>query len=349
MKTLKRYQFLIIILIVASLAVSIYGFLNEDVIPSVVRYICVFIFGFTISLEILLQSAFKSVKKMIYLEKKMDLWNNISYRVKNAGETSFNEMPIGIIIFDDDFVIEWANNYAKNIFMSSLVERSFVNLNEEFAQLVEKRQDTFVVTLYGKVYLCRHMLRDHVIYLTDITEETNIQTRYRDRTLALGVLNLDNLDLATSTLDAQEKSLQMSNLIGILSDWAEDNNVCIKGYSEERYLLVMDYQTLQALMKKEFGILVSIKEYCEKENIRMTASIGIACMDVSATQLIDIATEQLEMALNRGGNQAIVKINDDIHYFGAKSEAFEVRTPVYIRVKTEELIDCIKSLIKYLF
>ncbi len=343
MKTLKRYQFLIILFIIVSLFLVAYSFFDEKNIPIVVRYVALFVCGFTISLEFLLQSAFKSIKKMIYLEKKMDLWNSISYRVKNAGETSFNEMPMGIIVFDDDFVIEWANNYAKNIFMSPLVERSFLNLNEEFAQLVEKRQDTFVVTLYGKVYLCRHMLRDHVIYLTDITEETNIQTKYKERMLALGILNLDNLDLATSTLDAQEKSLQMSNLIGILSDWAEDNNVCIKGYSEERYLLVMDYQTLQTLMKKEFKILSTVKEYCEKESIRMTASIGIACMDVPSTQLIDVATEQLELALNRGGNQAIVKIDDQITYFGAKSEAFEMRTPVYIRVKTEEFIDCIKK------
>ena len=52
----------------------------------------------------------KKFKRMSYLEQKVKLWNNISYRVKNAGETSFNEMPIGIIVFDDNFKIEWNND-----------------------------------------------------------------------------------------------------------------------------------------------------------------------------------------------------------------------------------------------
>ena len=47
---------------------------------------------------------------MSYLEQKVKLWNNISYRVKNAGETSFNEMPIGIIVFDDDSPAKKQNN-----------------------------------------------------------------------------------------------------------------------------------------------------------------------------------------------------------------------------------------------
>ena len=74
--------------------------------------------GFCLSYELFLISVRKQEKKAEYYERKMKLWNNISYRVKNAGETSFNEMPIGIIVFDG--VI----SPAMAMFLDSIVKTS---------------------------------------------------------------------------------------------------------------------------------------------------------------------------------------------------------------------------------
>ena len=288
-------------------------------------------------------SLYKQIRESAYQKQKLQLWNSISYRVKNAGETSFNEMPLGIILFNDDFVIEWANNYAKKIFTSELVERNFSNLNKEFADKISKRTPQFDITIYEKVYHCVHMLRDHVIYLSDITNETNVINKYKERTMALGILNLDNLDLSMTTIDAQEKALQMSHLIGILTSWCEEYNISIKGYTDERYMLIMDYKTLSRVMEKEFNVLANVKNYCDKEGLRITASIGVVCDDKSATELMKDAEAQLELALSRGGNQAIVRRDGETLFFGAKSEAMESRTPSYIRVKTAEVVDLINK------
>ncbi len=341
MKRFKKFYVIILICMILALAAFVLFFVTEkDRI-----YLIVSISIFAVAFGFLLASTiyYKSIKESAYQKQRLQLWNSISYRVKNAGETSFNEMPLGIILFNDEFVIEWANNYAKKIFASELVQRNFENLNQDFANLVSQRISNFNITIYGKVFRCEHMLRDHVIYLTDISEETKISNRYKERTLALGILNLDNLDFTMSTIDAQAKSLQMSRIIGILVDWAEKNNVCIKGYSDERYILIMDSITLDGVIKNEFSILENIKNYCEKEGLRITASIGIVCDDKDAIELMDIAEDQLDLALSRGGNQAIVRRDGETHYYGAKSEAFESRTPAYVRVKTEEFIDLIKK------
>ena len=286
---------------------------------------------------------YRSVKNSDFQKKRLQLWNSISYRVKNAGETTFNEMPVGIILFNDDFIIEWANNYAKKIFQSELVQRKFENLNADFAELISERNPKFEITIYDRNYSCEHVLRDHTIYMTDITDKTQTIKRYMERILTLGILNLDNLDLSTSMIDAQEKSLQMSNIIGILTEWAKDCNLCIKGYSDERYLLIMDSKTLDRVIKDGFSILGRIKNYCEKAGFRITASIGIVSDDKNAVQLMEEAEDLLNLALSRGGNQAVVKRDGETKYFGARSEAFESRTPPFIRVKTEELIALFKT------
>ena len=102
----------------ASVAVIVYNYAVEPFLNELYSDIACGILGMTLTYEFIYYIALKNEKKSIYLEQKIKLWNNISYRVKDAGETSFNEMPIGIILFDDDFVIEWNNQYAQTIFQS---------------------------------------------------------------------------------------------------------------------------------------------------------------------------------------------------------------------------------------
>lgn len=344
MKNIKKLQILFSLIFVISVALLIYNYFYIKITYDWMINLAYVLLGITVGYEIIYLVVIQNEKRALYLEQKIKLWNNISYRVKNAGETSFNEMPIGIIVFDDSFKVEWSNNYAEKIFMTkTLLNKTFENLDTELAEKIRERETVFKTTIYGKVYKVEHILRDHVLYLTDITSETEIENRYKMRTLALGVLNLDNLDGAFSSLDAQERSLHMSNIMGILTEWIKEHNICLKGYSDERYLLIMNYQIVNEIAQKGFTVINKIQEYGEKEEVRISASIGVASRDIDPVQLLDEANAQLELALNRGGNQAVVKLDDQISFYGAKSASFETRTSVFIRIKTEELLDLFKG------
>lgn len=344
MKTLRKFQVIAILIFFISAAAIVYDFVVKKFENELYMYIACALCGITLTYEVILQLVLQNNKKIIYLEQKMKLWNNISYRVKNAGESSFNELPLGIIVFDDDFNIEWSNNYVQEIFMSKALNGKSIDLlDKDLAKYIRERQKNFKVTIYGRVLKVEHKLANHILFFTDVTSETELEDRYKRRTLALGVLNLDNLDGAFATLDAQERSLHMSHIMGILTEWAKDFNICFKGYTDERYLLIMNYQIVVENTKQGFSVINKIQEYGEKEGIRITTSIGIACRDIDPVQLLDEANAQLELALNRGGNQAIVKLDDEISYYGAKSASFETRTSVYIRIKTEELMELINE------
>ena len=339
----KRTGLIVLFLILAGLSafVAIFGYIKS--LKELIIYAAAFAFCMFLTLALTFITTNRQNKKIAMLEEKLDMWNSITYRVKKAGETAFNKMPLGIVVFNDAFVVEWANIYAKEMFKSELVEREIANLNQELEKQLEEHSADFDIKIYDKIYHCVHMLRDHVLYFYDITSERDIQNQYQRRMLAMGILNLDNLDECMSTLDAQTKALQMSKLIGLLTDWAIETDVCIKGYSEERYLLIMDNQTLDRVIANKLSIISTIKEYCEKEELRITASIGIACEDVSAVDLIDLATTQLNLAITRGGSQAIIRRDGKISYFGAQGEAFEKRSEPYIKAKTEELLSLISK------
>jgi ribosomal protein L9 len=283
----------------------------------------------------------RNIKRLRWLENRLKLWNLISYRVKKAGEYAFNHLPIGIIIYNEEKVIEWANAYAKEIFMSPLVDRKIEIINPELFDKING-EENFEMTIYGRHYRCNVISDHNILYFLDQTDLKDLQQKYRRSLLAVGFLNLDNLDTALTALDAQERAMQMSNLIGLLSDWSNKHDIYLRGLSEARYLLFMTFAQLRELMDDKFSVLDDIQNYCQKEDLRITASLGIACKDDGITRLVELAEEQLELALNRGGNQGVVLIDNQIHYFGAKTTSLETRSPIFVRVKAEMLADMIK-------
>lgn len=339
MKNKRNFRQLVVLILFISSFFIIYGFINPK-LDTWIRYISIFVFSSSATYLYMVQIGDKNSKKLEWLENRLKLWNSISYRVKKAGETSFNQMPIGIIVYNQEKIIEWANNYAKEIFLSPLIDRKLEIINPDLFTKI-KILTEFDLAIYGRTFGCTVLPQDNIIYFIDKTEITIAQKKYNSRMLAMGILNLDNLHQALDALDAQERAKQISNIMGILGEWSDKFDIYLRGYSEEQYLLIMDQSQLNILIEDQFKVIEEIKNYCLKEELRITASIGIACYDVKASELSELAEKQLALATNRGGNQCVVDINGEITYFGARTNSFETRSPVYVRVKAETLSDLI--------
>lgn len=336
-KVLLILPYVLIILVLVILGLSYIIDINEYII-----YGSFFAAGFAF-LGIVTYYRNKKLHKQInWLEERVKLGNSISYRVKVAGEKSFNEIPIGIIVYSNDYHIEWANNYARSIFLSTLIDRKIANISKELDIKVKSMTD-FDIELYGKEYNVIVLKEDNILFLRDKTEFKKLEKKYNDRTTAMGIINLDNFDEAVASIDPQVKALLISDLVGILSTWAEKYDVYIRGYSEKQYLIFMDRSQLEKIIVDEFDVIDEVNEYCNKESLKMTASIGIACADIPVTELMDKANELLELALNRGGNQTVCEVDGNIKYYGGKVRGADTRVPVYVRVKTEELCDVISK------
>lgn len=340
MKKKLPVQRIVFVLLLIAIFFFIYSMSGEDVHVSI-SYISLSVIVASLTYFYMFARGRRNIKKLRWLENRLKLWNLISYRVKKAGEYAFNHLPVGIVIYNEDKVIEWANAYAKEIFMSPLVERKIEIINPELLEKINAEVN-FEITIYGRNYRCSVIGDHNILYLLDQTDLKDLQQKYRRSLLAVGFLNLDNLDTALAALDPQERAMQMSNLIGLLSDWSNKHDIYLRGLSEARYLLFMTFAQLRELMDDKFSVLDDIQNYCQKEDLRITASLGIACKDDGITRLVELAEEQLELALNRGGNQGVVLIDNQIHYFGAKTTSLETRSPIFVRVKAEMLADMIK-------
>ena len=341
MKRLYNFRKSMIALAVICAGFLLYSLLIKQV-NKYLTYASIFLLG--IFLTLIFNSIFQNniMKRTNWLENRLKLWNSISYKVKLAGEKSFSDMPLGIIVFNDKKKIEWANDYAKSIFLSDLVEREIVNMNKDLYNKI-LLYDTFDIDLYGKIFSCTLLRDDNILFMLDKTDLKSLERKYDDRTLGIGIINLDNLDQALNVLDSQEKTLHISNIMGIIAAWCDYHQIYLRGYSEEQYLIIMDKTQVDELANEKFKLLDDVREYCTKENLRITVSIGLACEDCPILNLTALAEEQLMLALNRGGNQVVVYIDGNISYYGGKTNSIENRSPIYVRVKTEDLVDLAKE------
>lgn len=349
MKIKKKFDFgsLFLVLIIVVLCAAIYFLLplEYDYITYIIYALIVLIVCMLSALISRMVQRRNTREKELY-QNRLHMWNSISYRVKKAGESAFNELPIGILVVNEELEVQWSNNHAKRIFMSPLESMKLSNISVNLDNGL-KESEKFVVDIYGKVYDVLFVKEHHIVYLTEITQMVEIQNRYQERLSAVGYINIDNLEEALSDFDVQERAEYMSKIIGVIAKWAESFGIYVRAYSDSNYLVVMDKNQLNQMMKSNFDILDEIKKVLRLSSTsRISLSIGIACIDENIVDLSRHANEQLELALKRGGDQAVVKIDEKVTFYGAKTDAVPKESRVEVRVKSEELQDLMLSATK---
>lgn len=289
-------------------------------------------------------------KKMKGMERRLSMWNSISYRVKKAGEIAFNKLPIGIVVIDNDYKIVWSNDHARTIFMSPLQSTNIRDVSLSiYDKMISVEPDehgniSFVENIYGEIYKIEYTPQYDIIYFSNITEHENLRVKYNNRISAIGYINVDNLEETLAEFYVQERTKYQGEIINAITNWAAKFGVHVRAYSDSKYMILMDKEQLNAVVKDNFTILDDVKTlFTTSRIVRITLTIGIACSDVNVEELAEQAQEQLELALNRGGDQAAVKIDEKVLYFGAKTDPIQKESRVGIRNKSEELQALIKQ------
>jgi c-di-AMP phosphodiesterase-like protein len=267
----------------------------------------------------------------------------LSHRIKRAGNEVIHELPIGILLYNDEKIIEWHNPFvAKMMGKETLIGES---VNELFPALKTRKEKDLKldITLGKSIYSVQIKPDEKLLYFTDITAYKTLSTRFEEEQLAMGIVTMDNLDEATQGMDDQARSIMMAKVTGEITGWAQKNNLYLRRTASDRYLILMNQKGLKALEQSRFEILDEVRDLTIEEKLPLTLSIGIASGTDSLMELGHLAQTSLDMALGRGGDQAAVKIGDRLSFYGGRSNAVEKRTRVRARVISHALRDLIKE------
>ncbi len=263
----------------------------------------------------------------------------LSYRVKKVGEEALMEMPIGIMLINDDYYIEWTNPFLASCFdEDTLVGRSLYDVGESLIPLIKQDVETEIITILERKFKVIHRPEERLLYFFDVTEQIEIEKLYEDERTVIAIIFLDNYDELTQGMEDQTRSSLNSMVTSILNKWAQENGVFLKRISSERFIGVFSENILQLLEKGKFSVLDDVRETTSKLNVPLTLSIGVGSGVSSLPELGSLAQSSLDLALGRGGDQVAIKLtNGKVKFFGGKTNPVEKRTRVRARVISHAL------------
>ncbi|WP_264739998.1 DHH family phosphoesterase [Cytobacillus firmus] len=286
---------------------------------------------------------FQLIKK--HRKETEEYISTLSYRVKKVGEEALMEMPIGIMLINDEYYIEWTNPFLASCFdEDTLVGRSLYDVADSLVPLIKQEVETEIITLHDRKFRVIHKPEERLLYFFDVTEQTEIEKMYQEERTVIAIIFLDNYDELTQGMDDQTKSSLNSLVTQILNKWAQDNGVFLKRVSSERFIAVFNEHILQLLEKGKFTILDDVRETTSKQNVPLTLSVGVGTGVSSLPELGSLAQSSLDLALGRGGDQVAIKqTNGKVKFFGGKTNPVEKRTRVRARVISHALKELISE------
>ncbi|MDF2921135.1 MAG: hypothetical protein K0R57_49 [Paenibacillaceae bacterium] len=267
----------------------------------------------------------------------------LSHRVKRASHEVIHELPMGIVLYSEDKIIEWHNPFvAAMLGKESVVGMPLLEIWPQLKNKKEKEQKV-ELRLEKAVYSIMIKTEERLLYIHDITAQSELSQRFQESKPAIGLILLDNLDEATAGMDDQLRSMTMAKITGQINEWAQKNGLFLRRTSSDRYLLVMDQKALQRLEQTRFDILDDVRDMTLDMKVPFTLSIGVASGTDSLIELGTLAGTSLDIALGRGGDQAAVKTGQRLSFYGGRSNAIEKRTRVRARVISHALRDLIRE------
>lgn len=183
----------------------------------------------------------------------------------------------------------------------------------------------------------------YLLMFNDITELKALSDTHRSLHTAIAYIVIDNLDEIAqyAKVSYQAEATQVDK---ILKDWAKSLNAVIREYDRYKYIMLMTRQSLLSCVKTKFDVLDSIREIrVGEDSMPITASIGITTAGAELSEREHEALVCLELALQRGGDQVVMKNENGTFYFGGRTKSQQKRSGGHSRVIAQKLCSMISS------
>lgn len=281
--------------------------------------------------------------------------------------TLLKEFDVPYALLDEKGRILWSNetfkqaagdDYARNMSISqlfpSITKEKFPA--EEFGEAVDVE-----LTHAEKEYRARvsKIAFQHIfgeldeeeaeikyLYSVFLYDETALKFAIRqvdDQSLAIGILHLDNYEEALESVEEVRRSLLLALIDRKVNKYISSVDGICRKLEKDKYFMILRKKNIKQLQEMKFDLLEDVKTVNIGNEMAVTMSIGVGYDGLSYAQNYEFARHAIDLALGRGGDQAVVKAGPDILYFGGKSQKVEKNTRVKARVKAHALKEIIAS------
>ncbi len=275
-------------------------------------------------------------------------------------------LPYGLC--DPEGAILWSNKELKNIVGEDVIKSKkisdiFKEVTRDIVAMKDENLKVVTIKHNGKTYEmeCRKIDVQNafsttkvididkkeeyliVFYLFDITDVTELKKQNEEQKMVAGLIYIDNYEEALESVEDVKRSLLAALIERKINQFAANIDGIVKKIEKDKYFIAFMCKYLDGLRASKFSIIDEVKNVNIGNEMDVTISIGLGVHGETYVQNCEYSRIAMDLALGRGGDQAVLKDNDSIYYYGGKSKQVEKNTRVKARVKAHALRELLEN------
>ena len=340
----------IYLVIIAILLAIICFYEINFIIPAILLFVLIVMYGY-----------WTNNKRKAELSEHI---KDLTLTVDNAAKSTLINSPFPLVIIETDgnviwksskFINEFANidinNYLNNIVreIKLEIENGSEEDKKELKELIQKQ-----VKIGEKTY---KVLGEYVkskdkdkkkeneymttLYFIDETKNLELEQKYNDSNLCVGIIMIDNYEEIMQRVSDEDKPVLLAQIEKNLYDWATEFEGLIIKSERDTFVVLLEQKYIIKLEEEKFNILDKIKDISIPGKLQSTLSIAISLEGNSNYEKYKSAQAMIDIALGRGGDQAIIRKDGKYAFFGGRAQEIEKRTKVKARIVAHALEELI--------
>ena len=318
----------------------------KAIIPSIVFYALV-----------LLYSVWSSKKRKAEITKQID---ELTLNVDKAAQSTIINSPFPLVVVETSGNIIWKSSNFIKTFANIDIGTYLSDIIKELKQKIDKDNNDKAPAIYESMKIGEKtykIIAESVkskekgakseylstIYFLDETNYVNLLNDFSNSRTCIGIVVIDNYEELMQRDTEEEKLKITSEAEKSIYAWVNKyNGLSIKS-ERDTYVCIFDQYHVEQIKDEKFDILDEIKEIKTEDNIQTTLSIAISEEGESNVDKYKSAKAVIDIALGRGGDQAIIKQNGKYYFFGGRTQEVEKRTRVKARIVSQALEELVNS------
>ena len=316
------------------------------IIPSIIIYAAILIYTIWVSQK-------RKGEVSSYLDE-------LTFSVDSAAKNTLINSPFPLIIMESNGNIIWEStkfnmefaNVGINSYIDELAKEIKMDIEGDKTLSLDKQ-----IEIEGRTY---HIIGNYVktkkrdrkknlseytviLYFVDITDKQDLLNKFDKSQACVSIIMIDNYEEIIQRIAEDTKTQVIAEIEGKLYEWISSYGGLIVKKDRDTFICIIEQQNLNDMEANKFTILDEIKEIASQEKLQITLSIAVSNEGNTNYEKYQSAQDAMDIALGRGGDQAVVRRNGQYSFFGGKTLEVEKRTKVKARVVAHALEEIIEN------
>ncbi|MGN1327393.1 MAG: DHH family phosphoesterase [Clostridia bacterium] len=339
-KIISRTKIYLVIIAIILIILSILE--PIAIVPSIIAYILIIIY-----------TIWSNQKRKAEISNHI---NELALNVDKAAQSTIINSPFPLVVLETSGNIIWkSGNFIKE-FANIDIGNTLNDIVKELKKKIEKGEDGSNTAICERIQIgdktykilgeyTRVKDKEHkssneyisTVYFLDETNYVELMQNYNNSRICIGVVVIDNYEELMQRATEEEKLSITSSIEKSIYRWTNKYNGLFIKSERDTYVCIFEQCDVERMKQDKFEILDEIKEIKTQDNIRSTLSIAISEEGETNVEKYKSSKAVIDIALGRGGDQAIIKQNGKYYFFGGRTQEVEKRTRVKARIVAQAL------------